>query len=265
MPPSIFRQLLPGCTAVRPNKLLLPGSPWRLRRGLLLLLLLLPLSAQTWDVHQVLDSLRSRFQRIEDYQVDLNVSLKMPGLRMPRKKMTLTFKQPDKTRLEARGFAMVPRRGLALSPDSLVQQLRDLTMVGDTLLNGHHCLIIRGVENGPDDLTLLAEILVDRKLWLVRGITTYLENHEVFRLWTEYVEVAPGIHMPGETHLRFQINERFIRGRSRNHRSYIYDPDIQEPVFDDAGDLAGEASIVFSNYRINMGIPDEFFHEGEKP
>lgn len=231
--------------------------------GLALLFPLL-LAAQTWDVHQILDSLRSRFQLIEDYQVDLNVSLNMPMLRMPRKKMTFTFKQPDKTHLKARGFAMVPRRGLALSPDSLFQRLRELTVTSDTLVDGHPCLILRGLEKGPSDLTLLAEMMVDRELWLVRGITTHLEGQELFRLWTEYVEVAPGVHMPGETHLRFQINERFIRGRSRNHRSYIYDPDIQEPAFDDLESMTGEASIVFSNYRVNLGISDEFFSEEER-
>ncbi len=241
-----------------------------LHQLLLLLPLLLPplpLTAQIGDsaqVAEILQNLSERFSRIEDYRVDLKVSLKMPGLRMPRKKMTLTFKQPDKTRLEARwGFAMVPRQGLALSPDSLFQKLRDLTMAGDTLLDGHSCYILRGFAEGPPNQTRLAEMIVDRELWLVRCITTYLEDHEVFRLRTEYVEVAPGIHMSAETRLRFQLNERFIRGRSRNHQSY--DPDIQEPAFDDLESMTGEASIVFTNYRVNHGIPDEYFREEEKP
>jgi len=208
-------------------------------------------------VAEILQNLRERFNRIEDYQVNLQVSLDLPMLRMPRKKMTFTFKQPDKIRLEARGFAMVPRRGLALSPDSLFQKLRDLTMAGDTLLDGHSCYILRGLEEGPANQTLLAEMIVDRELWLVRGITTYLEDHEVFRLRTEYVEVAPGIHMPAETNLRFQLDERFTRGQSRDTRSS--DPDIQEPVFDDLEGLTGEASIIFSNYQVNHGIPDEVF------
>ncbi len=229
---------------------------------LLLLLLPPPLAAQAWNAHQVLDSLRARFNRVEDYQVDLKMSLDLPGLRMPRKKMTLTFKQPDKTRLGARGFAMVPRRGLVLAPDTLFENLHDLTMVGDTLMNGHPCLILRGLEKGPDDLILRADVIVDRELWLVRGVTTFMEDNEVFRLRTEYVEAAPGIHMPGETHLRFQLNERFIRGR---HSWDSFDPDAPKPVLDERQDMVGEASISFTNYRVNQGIPDEFFHGKDKP
>ena len=266
MPATTLHQLLlpPRYACATLGKLLLLGSPWRIRRGLPLLLLLLlpplPLAAQAGDsaqVAEILQNLRERFSRIEDYRVDLKVSLEMPGLRMPRKKMTLTFKQPDKTRLEARGFAVVPRRGLALSPDSLFQKLRDLTMAGDTLLDGHSCYILRGLEEEPDNQTFLAEMIVDRELWLVRCITTYLEDHEVFRLRTEYVEVAPGIHMPAETNLRFQINERFLRGR-RGHEDF-FDPDVPKPVLDDGQDMVGEASIIFSNYRVNHGIPDEVF------
>ncbi|UCH62852.1 MAG: hypothetical protein JSU77_13895 [Fidelibacterota bacterium] len=252
---TLYR-LPPGCARHKPGKLLL--LPLLLP---FLLLLSPPLAAQRWNANQVLDSLRTRFNRIEDYQVDIQVSLDMPMLRMPRKKMTFTFKQPDKTSLEARGFAMVPRRGLVLSPDSLFKNLHDLTLIGDTLLNRDPCLILRGLEEGPDDMTLRADVIVDRKLWLVRIITTYLENNEAFRLQTEYVEAAPGIYMPTETHLRFQLNESFIQGGRRDQRSY--DPDIQEPVFDNNGDLIGEAAIIFTNYRVNQGIPDNFFQDGK--
>ncbi len=241
----------------------LPGSPW-LRRGLLLLLLLPPppLAAQTWNAHQVLDSLRARFNRVEDYQVDLKVSLDLPGLRMPRKVMTLTFKQPDKTRLGARGFGMVPRRGLMLSPDSLFSMLHGLTVEGDTLLDGHPCLILQGLEQGPGDLTLTAQLFVDKDLWLVRDIRTLMGGNEVFRLHTEYVEAAPGIHLPGETRLRFQLNERFMRGR---HSWDSLDPDAPKPVLDEGQDMVGEASISFTNYQVNQGIPDSYFHDEKEP
>ena len=43
----------------------------------------------TLTVSAVMDSLRARFSRIEAYQVDLKVRLKMRRLRVPRKRMTL--------------------------------------------------------------------------------------------------------------------------------------------------------------------------------
>ncbi|MFC1543552.1 hypothetical protein ACFL4K_03315 [Candidatus Neomarinimicrobiota bacterium] len=166
--------------------------------------LLFPLliTAQTDDpnpdrVADILHNLRVQFNRVQDYQVDLRVSLDMPVLRMPRKKMTFSFKQPDKIRLEAVGFAMVPRRGLALSPDSLLQNLRNLELVGDTLLDGHNCLILQGVEEGPDGMRFRADVFVDQDLWLVRAVTTYLENHEVLHLATSSAFSSGRTFCPG--------------------------------------------------------------------
>lgn len=245
----------------------------------------IPLGAQSsgsTQVSEILGNLRERFSRIEDYQVDLKVSLDLPMLRMPRKEMTFTFKQPDKIRLKARGFAMVPRRGMFLSPDSLLADLEDLYVAGDTILNGHPCLILQGAQEGPDDLTLAAQVFIDRELWLVRGVTTFMENNQVFHLQTEYVEVAPGIHLPRETHLRFQLSENFLRARH-------FDPDEPQlplPESEEMADVAeakrdylfgvnnarpegkvivGEASIVFSNYRVNHSIPDSYFEADDPP
>ncbi|UCH10952.1 MAG: hypothetical protein JSU61_03435 [Fidelibacterota bacterium] len=231
---------------------------------ILLLVALAPFSGSAQDrnaidVEEILNHLRDRFNRIQDYQVDLQVSLDMPMLRMPRKNMTFSFKQPDLTRLEARGFAMVPRRGLALSPDSLLQSLHDLELAGDTLIDGHLCAILQGREQGLDDLDLQARLFVDRNLWLLRGLSTYLDDEEIFRLRTEYQEVAPDIYMPSLTQLRFQVNERFLRGR--RFRNEHFDPDIPEPVLPEGQDLTGEAAITFNNYRINLGLPDSYFQE----
>lgn len=216
-------------------------------------------SSRQIEAAEIIRNLRTSFNRIEDYQVELEVSLDIPVLRMPRKKMTFYFKQPDRTKLEAVGFAMVPRRGLALSPDSLFEQLQDLSIVGDTVVSGRSCYILQGLEEGPANQVLLVKIAVDQELWLVRRITAYMGEYEALRMETEYVEVAPEIHLPQETHLSFQINERFVGGQSQNPQSN--DPDIQGFTLNGLEEMTGEASIVFSNYRVNMGISDEFFSE----
>lgn len=210
-------------------------------------------------VDHIIQQLRERFQRIQDYQVDLEVSLDMPRLRMPRKRMTFSFKQPDMTRLEAKGFAMVPRRGLALSPDSMLAEIDRLSVGADTLVDGHHCLVLIGSISGPEDIPLTANILVDSKLWVIRGISTFVDTLQVMHLSIEYMEVAPAIHLPLETYLQFQLNERFLRSRGGPRH---FDPDDSGlPQLDTqtSQDMRGEAAIKFSSYRVNQGIPDSFF------
>jgi outer membrane lipoprotein-sorting protein len=215
-------------------------------------------------IPEIRQHLLERFQRIQDYQVDLEVSLDMPKLRMPRKRMTFSFKQPDKTRLDAKGFAMVPRRGLALSPDSMLAEMNSLSVVGDTLINQHPGLILEGSMSDLENMTLAAKILVDSELWVVRSITTYLDTFQVLHLSIEYSEVAPEIHLPVETRLQFQMNEQFLRSRGSPRHFDPDGPGLPQLDMQTAGDIHGEATIKFSRYRVNQGLPDSFFIESLK-
>jgi hypothetical protein len=246
----------------------------KIHRSTVVQVLILPLvlcsllSAQTnasIEVNEILQNLRNRFQLIQDYQVDLEVSLDMPRLRMPRKRMTLTFKQPDKTRLEAKGFAIVPRRGLALAPDSLLDEINQLTVRGDTISDGHPCYILRGSMAGPDEGSLQADILVDSNIWVLRGMVTFLDTTEVMQLVIDYVETAPGIYLPSETWMHFKLNEGFLQSSRRHGGPFDPDdPDTTQPSFPEDEEIEGTATIRFSHYRVNHGVPDSYFEDTDQ-
>ena len=45
-----------------------------------------------------------KFRSIEDYQVKMFIAIDIPAFRMPKKKYTVFFKQPDKVKIKSRGF-----------------------------------------------------------------------------------------------------------------------------------------------------------------
>lgn len=227
-----------------------------------------PAQSQTPTFDQVLDQLRVQFEKIEDYQVSITVRLKMPGIRMPRKKMTLSFKQPDKVRLKSRGFAMVPRRGLAFSPDSLLGDLTSVS-VADTTLNDARRLALRGslpFGDEGDETFVRAVIIVDPERWVITGMTTRLRGDELFAMVTLYTEPVKGIFLPEETTLTFHGVEDMLGGRRGppfrpgGRRSRKRD----ESVADSTGVSSvesGEVVIQFKKYKVNQGLSDSFFEE----
>ncbi len=237
---------------------------------LLLALMLIgsPAQAQTPDFTEVLDSLRTQFEKVEDYQVTLTVRLKMPGIRMPRKKMTLSFKQPDKVRLKTRGFAMVPRRGLAFSPDSLVGNLIDVS-VTDTTLKDARLLALSGtlpIDDDDNETFVQAVIFVDPERWVITGMTTRQGGNELFTLSTLYTEPVKGLFLPEETTLTFHGLEDMLGNRrgSPFHPGGRRSRKQAESVADSAAVSSveiGEAVIQFKKYKINRGIADSFFEE----
>ena len=43
----------------------------------------------------IIEKTESQYRSIKDYQVKMTISMKIPAFRMPKKKYTVFFKQPD--------------------------------------------------------------------------------------------------------------------------------------------------------------------------
>lgn len=227
-----------------------------------------PTQAQTPTFPQVLDQLRAQFEKVEDYQVSITVRLKMPGIRMPRKKMTLSFKQPNKVRLKTRGFAIVPRRGLAFSPDSLLGDLTDVS-VADTTLKDTRLLTMRGrLPIGANDKQMIvhALVFVDPERWVITRMTTSVDGNELFTMATIFTEPVEGIFLPEATTLTFRGMEDMLGGRRGSPfrrgggRSRQQDEDVADSTAVSTVEI-GEAVIQFKKYKVNQGIADSFFED----
>jgi hypothetical protein len=222
------------------------------------------------EVSRIVDSLRIQFEQIEDYQVRLTVAIKMPGLRMPRKRMTLSFKQPDKVHLKALGFAMIPKSGLMLSPDSMFARISNPNLVRASVADECPCLVIKGETSLNDEIRPRIAVTIDTTRWLVTNISTRLDDEEILTLETTYIEVVPGIFMPAETNLKFEISEEFLQANPRAlHTARNPDQAVTEklPAFEASGKdsfpRTGKAVIKFSRYKVNRGLDEALFEEKE--
>ena len=92
----------------------------------------------------VLDSLEQNYNRIEDYYVRIEISIKTPILRMPRKRVNFWFKQPNLTKVETKGFAAIPKSGMISSPIDLFDNLINVSVIGAEYYNGKQVWILHG-------------------------------------------------------------------------------------------------------------------------
>ena len=87
----------------------------------LILLLISPDYAQNIDPEIMLEKVKEKFEKIENYKADITVKVDIPYIKMPERNATLYFKQPDKIHIESEGFAMLPKEGINFSPISLFE------------------------------------------------------------------------------------------------------------------------------------------------
>ena len=237
------------------------------------------LAAQTPSIEHIRDNVISQFDKIEDYQVDLKISVKMTGFRMPNKKIRLYYKRPDKIKMETRGFAILPKTGVDGNPNEFLDMLKQVTSIKRTIHNNRPFFRIKGKVN-QDSLkipitvkkneipNITMEVLVDAKEWVITEVGVFLDLENVFSFNTNYIEVNE-VMVPERS--VFNIG---IKGISRWSTQNPFDfggpgSDRQdfERIAKNAGydplkdEFVGEMIMTFSKYKVNQGIDDTLFIE----
>ncbi|MCH7612432.1 MAG: hypothetical protein IIB45_03635 [Candidatus Marinimicrobia bacterium] len=231
------------------------------------------LFAETPTVEAIQDSLTTRFNRIEDYTVNIKISVKMTGLRMPRKKIKLYYKAPDKVKIKSRGFAIVPKTGLGGSPEKFLNKLESIHVVGnDVLKDRKHWLLTGSVIPDSMDIPfdkddfpdIQMNLWVDAESWVITKAETIIDSQRVFLLISEYTEVD-GIFLPSKTTLslgfkglkNWSMREPF--GGPMSDRKDFEKVAKESGIDPDKKEFAGTVVMEFSKYKVNQGLDDDIF------
>ncbi len=218
----------------------------------------------------VLDSLEQNYSRIGDYYVRIDLSIKTPMLRMPKKRVDFWFKQPNLTKVETRGFAAIPKSGIISSPVDLFDNLSNITVSGAEFYNGKQVWILQG-ELNPDSLlfknmskvenypSLKMRLLVDRSNWTLIKSETWMDTSKIVEIQSEYIAIRDGIFLPKETVIKFEYSGDIATGVEETigarHQFGVSKNDTQ------GKGMSGIITLIFSDYKVNSGLKDIFFKD----
>ena len=220
----------------------------------------------------VLDSLEQNYNRIEDYYVRIEISIKTPMLKMPRKRVEFWFKQLNLTKVETRGFAAIPKSGLISSPIDLFDNLTNISVIGAEYYNDKQVWILRG-ELNPDSLTfknmgdmssapnLEMRLLVDRSNWTLIKSETWMDTVKVVEIQSEYESITDDIYLPKETVISFDYSGGMPSGMEDTFRAKHQFGSMQNDS--QKKEMSGSITLKFSKYKVNKGLEDAFFGQKE--
>ena len=72
--------------------------------------------AQVNNSQEILNKVRSKFDKVNDYQVLINVKVDMEFLRIPNVSAIIYFEKPDKMKVKSDDFAVLPKEAINFSP-----------------------------------------------------------------------------------------------------------------------------------------------------
>jgi len=230
------------------------------------------IKSQNTDLDIIKSNILTQFSKIEDYQVDINIKINMTGFRMPKKKIKMFFKKPDKLNIKTNGFAIVPKTGINNNPNELFKMFNYINEVNRTIRDNKQFYFISGIVNQDsidmpiknlksEESNIKMSLLIDAKEWIITEVDIFLDKEKTFSIRTDYININ-NIMVPEETKLVIGIKEiSRIKNNFNDDLLFNSDNDLAKASgFNLKNDeFRGEISMKFSNYIINQGIDDQIF------
>tara|TARA_Y100000748_G_scaffold110996_1_gene92893 strand:- start:277 stop:1023 length:747 start_codon:yes stop_codon:yes gene_type:complete len=230
------------------------------------------IKSQNTDLDIVKSNIITQFSKIEDYQVDINIKINMTGFRMPKKKIKMFFKKPDKLSIKTNGFAIIPKTGINNNPNELFKMFNYINEVNRTIRDNKQFYFISGIVNQDsidmpiknfksEESNVKMSLLIDAKEWIITEVDIFLDKEKTFSIRTDYININ-NIMVPEKTKLIIGIKEiSRIKNNFNGDLLFNSDNDLAKASgFNLKNDeFRGEISMKFSNYIINQGIDDQIF------
>jgi len=174
----------------------------------------------------------------------------VPGIKTPPMTAKLFFKKPDKVHIESSGFAMLPRDAVAYNPMAFNEDLFDAMLQGEEAVGGVRCLKVKLLAKSDTVRLQRAMLYVDPARWLVLKMTTDPAQGGSADITFAYAYIDNAYFLPSKISLQM-INPTGFRGPKGPGMK------MDAPA---AGDKRrASVSLVYSNHRVNKGIPDAIF------
>ncbi len=208
--------------------------------------------AQTPDPKKILNEVVAKFAKVKDYQVDAYVKLDIPFVKMPDRKLTIYYKQPNKTHLESESFAMLPKRGLNFNPKEFISDDYMPVYLKQDYVNGRKTDVINLIPKSDSAHVRFIKLWIDPAEKVIVKLETTGDRMGVITSELSYGDqIMYGL--PAQMKIQMDFGTVRIPGE-------IQMGGKQEPQ----KDSKGKVTVSYYNYKINKGIEDKIFIEKKK-
>ena len=219
----------------------------------------------------VISKTNEKFNSVNDYQVDMIVRVAVPAFRMPKKKYTVYFKKPNKVKVKAKGFGILPKTGLFTSPNDNFDNLKNIKFSDYKDVSNIHDIVIQGdlivdslkleMPNEYSKITFnpIVEVKIDTLHWVIKDITTRLDTLKLFHISNNYEYYDNEFYMPNESIVKYFIKDKKLFNWLNKDSGGDIIGQGKSLVEKNDSIVEGKITVNYKNYIINKGIKDDIF------
>jgi outer membrane lipoprotein-sorting protein len=223
---------------------------------LLVLLLISSTQAQNKDPKKMLEDVKNEYEQIKDYQADIHIKVDIPFIKMPERKAVIYFKQPDKIHIESGGFAILPKEGIKFSPLTMLESDYTALYEREESVGNIIAAVVKIIPLNSESDLLLSTLWIDPVQNRILKIESSRKPSGNFIIELSYGSETE-YNLPELISFTFSADPTLLQPQSHNQTGL----DTEEASKDSAKTKPGKVLIHYSNYKVNMGIPDSIFQK----
>jgi outer membrane lipoprotein-sorting protein len=200
----------------------------------------------------ILKNIERTFQSVDDYTVTLDIVTNIERTKIPPMKATMYFKQPEQVHFVSTGFALLPREGMGTQFGRLTKRYT-VDSVAREMSEGMPVYRLLLVPRDLHAMGYRARMWVHGIRWTPERVEIPQPDGRAMTAHFTYVEID-GHWLPSNLVVSFAMGTQDSTAAAQSGPV-----DRAGAIAQRSGGRTGSVTIRYSDYRINIGLPDSLF------
>jgi len=207
-------------------------------------------SGQSKNASKIIDEINKKFEHVNDYSVDARIKVNVDFLKVPERNVKIYFRKPDKVKMEADGFALLPKQGMNFSPSNFLTDKYESIYVRSEKIGAKIYDVIKVIPMSDTANILLSTLWIDSKALLIKKVNTVTKKSGMIEIEMKYDKSNAKFSLPSEVQFNFnpqdEVSEVETKNKTKNAKP-------------NSRNMKGSVIVYYSNYKVNSGIPESVF------
>ncbi len=214
-------------------------------------------SAFTQDSNPLLQKVRDKLNRVNNYEADAVMTTDVSFLKVPKANVKVYFKAPAKLKIKnEKGISFVPKGAAGITLNNIISG-NDFTVIdaGNTTINNKPVKILKLLPTDEGNNIILSTIYIDEKNAVIVKSQTTTKDNGTYTLDLKYGSYA-AYGLPDDVIFTFNTKDyKMPKGVTFDYD----DASTRKRTIAKNADNKGKIEIRYSSYKINKGVSDEIF------
>ncbi len=209
------------------------------------------------DSNELLQKVRNKLEVVNEYEAEAVMITDIPFLKVPKAKVKVYFKKPDKLKIKnEKGISFVPKGATSINLNNVVSGNKFTVIdAGTETINGIQAKVLKLLPEDENRNVILSTIYIDERNEVIIKARTTTRDNGTYELEMKYGKfILYGL--PDVIIFTFNTKDYKIpKGVTFDYD----DPGARKMAEDKSKNKQGKVEIDYSSYRINKGVSDEMF------